>query len=82
MLTEYGISAAKYTQMLTIQNGGCAICQKEPGEKFLVVDHDHLMGTVRGLLCSKCNVAIGMLADDPDLLRRAAIYLEGAGKTQ
>jgi hypothetical protein len=33
---------------------------------------------VRGLLCGNCNHALGMLDDNPQLLRTAASYLEGA----
>jgi hypothetical protein len=41
------------------------------------VDHDHVTGTVRGVLCFTCNAALGQLQDDPEIIRRAADYLEG-----
>lgn len=64
--------------MLDAQGGGCAICGEGPGDRFhLVVDHDHQTSEVRGLLCTACNVGIGNLRDDPDLLRRALAYLGG-----
>lgn len=44
--------------------------------KLLAKDHDHRTGAWRGLLCQRCNQAIGMFSDNPLLLRRAAEYLE------
>jgi hypothetical protein len=58
---------------------GCGICGKatEPGRwGNLHIDHCHKTGKVRGVLCSECNSAIGKLKDDPDLLRKAIVYLE------
>ena len=72
----YGISDEMYSEILTRQKGCCAICHGAPRSQALGVDHDHKTGKVRGLLCSPCNVALGMLKDDPELLLRAAIYLE------
>jgi hypothetical protein len=46
--------------------------------RSLAVDHDHTTGQVRGLLCIRCNRAIGNLRDDPDLAIRAAAYLKRA----
>jgi hypothetical protein len=81
--TFYGMTVEEFDAMLAAQAGGCAICGKdEPaahgrtGKKFLLsVDHDHATGRVRGLLCQRCNRAIGMLDDDPDLLQKAISYL-------
>lgn len=50
----------------------CVICGKQ---EALVVDHDHVTGKIRGLLCNKCNMGIGLLQDDPMLLEFARIYL-------
>lgn len=64
--------------MLASQGGGCAICQKPDGEgkDRLHLDHDHETGKARGLLCGPCNRGIGMLRDDPALVRKALDYLE------
>lgn len=58
-------------------NGVCAICGREElhGRK-LSLDHDHATGKLRGLLCRSCNTAIGMLRDDPNVVRSAMAYLE------
>jgi len=69
----------QYDAMLVAQGGGCAICgTKEPGRKkgVFAVDHDHITGKVRALLCTNCNIGIGNLGDDPVRLRTAADYLE------
>ena len=72
------MAVADLEAMLTAQNGVCAICQTAPA---IHVDHDHTSGEVRGLLCFRCNAALGQLADDPLVLRRAARYLERSRPT-
>jgi len=75
----YGITATHYDAMLEAQGGCCAACGAYPGTKRtkrLFVDHDHATGLVRGLLCQKCNHAIGLADDSPGRLRALAIYLE------
>lgn len=63
-----------------MQNGQCAIC-KDSGDGGhgiilkLYVDHSHLTGVVRGLLCYACNSAIGFLKEDPLVLENAQEYL-------
>lgn len=75
-----------YKAMFAAQGGRCAICgtDKPCGatpRKRLCVDHSHVTGEVRGLLCVPCNAGVGMLRDDPAVLDRAAAYLRthGAG---
>lgn len=84
LMKSYGLTPDQYDAMLAEQGGVCAICgHDEPGEhgrtgtKFrLSVDHCHDTGRVRGLLCQKCNRAVGLLGDNVDLLRKAIDYLE------
>jgi len=79
---HYGVTAAKYYQMLASQGGVCAICKEEPepfGQKTLPgfhIDHCHATGEVRGLLCTYCNSTLGYSKDSVDRLINAAIYLE------
>ena len=72
----YGISMAEYEAMFERQGGACAICKRTG--VTLCVDHCHLTGEVRGLLCSQCNSAIGFCSDDPTVLQAAAQYLQAA----
>ena len=81
MLRErYGINEQQYLAILASQDGGCALCGAEKAaegqHRRLHVDHCHVTGMVRGLLCSNCNNGIGRFKDDPGLLRAAAEYLE------
>jgi len=77
---DWGLSRENYVRMLEAQGGRCAICWREPSELPLAfsVDHDHVTGRIRGLLCLNCNTGVGQLNDDPYLLRRAIDYLTGA----
>ncbi len=74
---EFGLSVDDYNLLLESQNGVCALCGKpDPDGKRLAVDHCHAEGHVRGLLCRTCNTALGLFEDNPDLLRKAAEYVE------
>lgn len=75
-LRKYGLTAEKYDELLSGQNGVCAICggPPDPGKPFCV-DHCHKTTVVRGLLCGRCNTGIGMLGDSPQTLMRAAVYV-------
>jgi hypothetical protein len=63
--------------MLQAQNGVCAICRTAEAAH---IDHDHVTGAVRGMLCFRCNAALGQLDDNPDVLVRAARYLLTAAR--
>lgn len=69
----YGITPEQHGDLFVSQAGRCAVCSK--GDIELVVDHDHDSGQVRGLLCSPCNTALGLLQDDPEVLTAATSYL-------
>lgn len=77
----YGISPDDFDRMVQRQSNKCRIC-KTPmvPTKNRHVDHDHLTGKVRGLLCSNCNTAIGLLDDSPERLIAAVAYLKEAKK--
>ena len=82
---KYGINLDDYDKMFEAQNGVCAICGKPETKKTvtgvfyrLSVDHHHLTGQVRGLLCKRHNTAIGQFDVDEnlDMLKSALKYLE------
>ena len=75
--TRYGLSRADIEAMREKQEGKCLLCGRTP-KVPLHVDHCHATGKVRGLLCGTCNQAIGLLRDDPVLMRAAAKYVEDA----
>ena len=75
---QYGITREQHAAMIEQQGNSCAICgggPKNRKQKWLSVDHDHLTGKVRGLLCDGCNTALGNLST-VELLQAAQRYLE------
>ena len=72
---EYGITYEEYLAMLAAQGGACAICKGGNGKRAMNVDHDHATGTVRGLLCDRCNPMLGYARDDIAILQKAIEYL-------
>jgi hypothetical protein len=76
-LRRAGCSLQEYERLKERQRGVCAICGRPPvGKQRLSVDHCHVTGQVRGLLCDPCNTALGLLGDDPERLLAAARYLK------
>lgn len=71
----YGITLDDYEAMLDRQGGHCATC---PSTERLGVDHCHESGVVRGLLCNRCNLVLGMVGDDPVVLEAMVGYLLAA----
>ncbi len=77
LIRKYSIFLKDYSIMLIEQRGCCAICSKpeeEESYQVLHVDHCHKTGRVRGLLCRNCNHVLGLMKDNPELLRRAADF--------
>lgn len=77
--TEYGLTVEMYNKMSSDQNGECSVCGKVPmgkrGYKVLHVDHCHSSGKVRGLLCGKCNTALGSLQEDENIIKNLLNYV-------
>lgn len=75
---HYGVDLRWYDEQFAKQGGVCAICRRpqQEGIKSLAVDHDHLSGKPRGLLCRACNRGLGVFDDNTERLRAAAAYLE------
>ena len=71
---KYDITPDDYNALFVKQEGRCGICKKVKDEN-LCVDHDHETGVVRGLLCTKCNKAIGLLGDSREGVQDALDYL-------
>lgn len=75
-MRRYGLTPAQYEALLVSQGGVCAICGDEERDGWdFAIDHEHGSGRVRGLLCRRCNVGIGLLRDDADVVEAAARYL-------
>uniref|UniRef100_A0A6M3X8R9 Putative recombination endonuclease VII n=1 Tax=viral metagenome TaxID=1070528 RepID=A0A6M3X8R9_9ZZZZ len=77
LMREFGITLEKYDNMFTSQHGVCAICGSSPNNENLCVDHNHSTGKIRGLLCRKCNSALGVF-ENAGTLAKAQVYLAGA----
>lgn len=77
---RYGISLDDYNEMFKAQNGCCAICGKHQSQHNhrLYVDHNHITGKVRALLCRNCNIGLGHFKDSPELLETAASYVRNS----
>ena len=73
---RFNLTQEDYDILFEQQNGVCDICGGTNNGRTLAVDHNHVTGAVRGLLCLTCNAAIGMLQDDITLLASAIVYLK------
>lgn len=72
---KYGLEPGEYDKMLAAQYGRCAICGNKPVTIRLAVDHDHVTGKVRGLLCKRCNRALGLWEGDVDKMYSLIAYV-------
>jgi hypothetical protein len=79
--TKYGITLEEVNQIRQQQNNACGICGAE-FDKSPRIDHDHVTGKVRGLLCHMCNVGLGAFQDNPFSLSAAIAYLSVAKETK
>jgi hypothetical protein len=70
----YGITLTEYEGMVNAQKGCCTICGSLKNNE-LVIDHNHLTGKFRGLICATCNSGLGFFKDDAELLKKAISYL-------
>ena len=73
----YGITEDQYNAMVEDQAGACYLCKKKSRRVRLSVDHDHRTGTVRALLCTRCNEGLGRFEYSDDLLTRLMAYAFG-----
>ena len=83
---EYRMTPEQFRALVEFQAGRCAVClrilpidrlsESRRGRSPIHVDHDHISGEIRGILCYACNQGLGLYEDAPDRLRRAAAYLE------
>lgn len=76
--TKYGLTLEDVDAMYIAQDGCCEICRNATKLSDLRVDHCHETGTIRGLLCHKCNVGLGHFNDNIEFLTRAIQYLKEA----
>jgi hypothetical protein len=76
---RYGLTLAQVQELFTSQGSRCGACgSTDPGRKTLhwPIDHCHETGKIRGALCNRCNLTLGMVKDNPAILRLLADYLE------
>ena len=67
--TRYNLTLEEYSELMQV---GCMVCYSQVR---LHIDHDHKSGVVRGVLCSQCNTALGLMQESPERFQRAILYL-------
>ena len=74
---RYGITVVQYDSILSLQKHSCAICltPQQAEERAYPVDHDHVTGEVRGILCHGCNLGLGHFNDNPVVINNAKEYI-------
>lgn len=78
-LKRYGITEEERDEILRSQGGKCPICHtKKPSGRNWCVDHDHKTGSVRAILCGRCNSMIGYARESTVTLHRAIAYIEAS----
>jgi RNA polymerase subunit RPABC4/transcription elongation factor Spt4 len=85
VVRRYGITVEEHNRLMAESRGLCAICGQPETRtyrgrvKVLAVDHNHVTGKVRGLLCHNCNTMIAMSREQCGVLIRATEYLNSGG---
>jgi hypothetical protein len=76
---KYGLTIEEYVKLHDAQDGRCAICNTKEKDlnKRMHIDHNHMTGAVRGLLCHHCNTGIGLFKENIDVMKKAMEYLNG-----
>lgn len=74
----YNVSKEAAVELFVKRQQSCEVCYRKwiPGEKALSIDHDHKTGQIRGILCHKCNTALGNVGDSEEILQRLIQYLK------
>ena len=72
---KYKITPLQYRQIFLAQDRVCKVCGKS-SKGTLHVDHDHVSGKIRGLLCSKCNTMLGLSDESIETLNKAIQYIK------
>lgn len=79
LIREYGLTMVEYQELLSRQNGQCAICRTSDwggSHGTSCIDHDHKTGVVRGILCHSCNVTLGLIKDNKEVAMNIVAYIE------
>lgn len=78
MRRHYGLTVEQREAMFKAQDGKCACCGRPESDfkRVLHVDHDHVTGKVRALLCTRCNPGLGYFQDSIELLEKGIEYLK------
>jgi hypothetical protein len=84
---KYGITHSEFSKAWDEQNGCCSICKKELPDLMVyenrkrgyAIDHNHVTGEFRGILCLPCNSVLGLAKDSVEILKAAIYYLEERG---
>lgn len=71
---KYGLTESDFDQLFANQHGWCAICHMDLVKPY--IDHDHITGQIRGLLCGPCNMALGGFGDATNRLINAVNYMQ------
>lgn len=75
---SFGITYDEWAALMESRGWACEICKRtvETSGRTLAVDHCHVTGKIRGILCQRCNCAIGLLMENSESLRNAINYLQ------